>query len=98
MGQHRGCWPGDPISPISGDECVLLCPLQCEVSHYRLRTKPLEGYCHSCSLVISVRSFGAHLHLFPALKSSLLGRHFRSNEKVQLAVKNSLRSLDTVFY
>ncbi|GBO30342.1 hypothetical protein AVEN_55112-1 [Araneus ventricosus] len=32
-------------------------------------------------------------HFFPALKSALSGRHFRSNEEVQRAVKNFLRSL-----
>ncbi|GBM02845.1 hypothetical protein AVEN_52024-1 [Araneus ventricosus] len=47
MGQDRGCKPSDPISPILGDEYVLLCPLLCGVLHYRPRTKPLEAYCHS---------------------------------------------------
>ncbi|GBM33599.1 hypothetical protein AVEN_181843-1 [Araneus ventricosus] len=42
MGQDRDCRQGDPISPIPGDECVLLCPLLCGVLHYRPRTKPLE--------------------------------------------------------
>ncbi|GBM64629.1 hypothetical protein AVEN_91701-1 [Araneus ventricosus] len=93
MGQDRGCRQGDPISPIPGDECVLLWPLLCGVLHYRSRTKPLETYCHSCSLVISVRTFGTHPHLFPALKSALSGCHFRSNEEVQQAVKNFPRSL-----
>ncbi|GBM35500.1 hypothetical protein AVEN_257198-1 [Araneus ventricosus] len=27
MGQDRSCRLGDPIPPIPGDECVLLCPL-----------------------------------------------------------------------
>ncbi|GBO15335.1 hypothetical protein AVEN_105388-1 [Araneus ventricosus] len=36
--------------------------------------------------------------LFPALKSTLSGRHFRSNEEVQRAVKNVLPSLGTDFY
>ncbi|GBO38332.1 hypothetical protein AVEN_132764-1 [Araneus ventricosus] len=35
---------------------------------------------------------------FPAAKSSLSGRHFRSNEELRQAVKNYLRSLDTDFY
>ncbi|GBO26585.1 hypothetical protein AVEN_81001-1 [Araneus ventricosus] len=83
MGQERGCRPGDPISPIPGDECVLLCPLLCGILRYHPRTKPLEVYCHSCNLVISIRSFGTHLHLFPALKSVLSVLHFRSNEEVQ---------------
>ncbi|GBM12784.1 hypothetical protein AVEN_147964-1 [Araneus ventricosus] len=43
MGQDRGCRPGDPISPIPGDECALLCPLLCWVLHYRPRTKPLDS-------------------------------------------------------
>ncbi|GBL83296.1 hypothetical protein AVEN_110623-1 [Araneus ventricosus] len=42
-GQNQGCRPGDPISPITGDECVLLCPVLCGVLHYRLRTKPLNS-------------------------------------------------------
>ncbi|GBN40463.1 hypothetical protein AVEN_60048-1 [Araneus ventricosus] len=83
MGQYLGCRPGDPISPIPGDECVLLCPLLCGIFHHHPRTKPLKAFCHSCSLVISVRSFGTHLHLLPALKSALSGRHFRSNEEMQ---------------
>ncbi|GBO38589.1 hypothetical protein AVEN_230537-1, partial [Araneus ventricosus] len=41
--QDLGCRPGDPISPISDDECVLLCPLLCGVLHYRPRTKPLNS-------------------------------------------------------
>ncbi|GBN16800.1 hypothetical protein AVEN_218463-1 [Araneus ventricosus] len=86
----------DPISSIPGEECVLLCPLLCGVLHHRPRTKPLEAYCHSCSLVINVGSFGTHL--LSALKSALSGRHFRSNEEVQQAVKNFLRSLGTEFY
>ncbi|GBM35643.1 hypothetical protein AVEN_244527-1 [Araneus ventricosus] len=48
-------------------------------------------------LMISLRSFDTHLHLFPALKSALSGRHFQSNEEVQRAVKNFLRSLGTNF-
>ncbi|GBO29268.1 hypothetical protein AVEN_193961-1 [Araneus ventricosus] len=75
-----------------------MCPLLCGILHYRPRTKPLEAYCYSCSLVISVRSFGNHLHLFSALKSALSGHHFRSNEEVRLAVKNFLRWLGTDFY
>ncbi|GBM96179.1 hypothetical protein AVEN_249982-1 [Araneus ventricosus] len=98
MGQDRDCRPGDRISPIPGDECVLLCPLLCGVLHYRPRTKPLEAYCHACSLVISMSSFGIHLHPFPALKSALSGRHFRNNEEVRSAVKNLLRSLGNDFY
>ncbi|GBN15472.1 hypothetical protein AVEN_16099-1 [Araneus ventricosus] len=42
MGQNWGCWPCDPISTIPGDECVLLCPLQCGVLQYRPRTKSLN--------------------------------------------------------
>ncbi|GBO03132.1 hypothetical protein AVEN_260472-1 [Araneus ventricosus] len=64
MGQDRACSPGDPISIIPAHECVVLCPLFCGVLHYRPRTRPLEAYCHSCSLVISVRSFGIHPRLF----------------------------------
>ncbi|GBM00687.1 hypothetical protein AVEN_118031-1 [Araneus ventricosus] len=92
------CRPGDPIFRIPGDECVLLCPLLCGVLHCCPRTKPLETYCHSCSLLISVRPFGTHFHLFPALKSVLSGRHFRSNEEVEQAAKNFHRSLGTDFY
>ncbi|GBM18754.1 hypothetical protein AVEN_44312-1 [Araneus ventricosus] len=40
MGQDRGCRPADSISPMLGDECVLLCPLLCGVLHYRPRTNP----------------------------------------------------------
>ncbi|GBN96403.1 hypothetical protein AVEN_19362-1 [Araneus ventricosus] len=42
MGQDRGCRPGDTISLIPGNECVLLCPLLCWVLHYCPRTKPLN--------------------------------------------------------
>ncbi|GBN69607.1 hypothetical protein AVEN_25772-1 [Araneus ventricosus] len=59
------------------------------------KVKPLEVYCYSYSLVISVRFFGT---LFPALTSSLSGRHFRSNEEVRQTVRNFLRSLGTDFY
>ncbi|GBN06927.1 Histone-lysine N-methyltransferase SETMAR [Araneus ventricosus] len=37
-------------------------------------------------------------HLFPALKSALSGRHFRSNKEVRQALRNFLLSLDTDFY
>ncbi|GBM93441.1 hypothetical protein AVEN_218623-1 [Araneus ventricosus] len=43
MLQDRGCRPGDPISPIPGDECLLLCLLLCCVLHYRPSTKPLNS-------------------------------------------------------
>ncbi|GBN63245.1 hypothetical protein AVEN_74480-1 [Araneus ventricosus] len=79
MGKDRDCRQGDPISLIPGDECVLFCPLLCGVVHYIPRRKPHQAYCHSSSLVVSVRSFGASLHLFPALKSALSGPHFRSD-------------------
>ncbi|GBL71557.1 hypothetical protein AVEN_79143-1 [Araneus ventricosus] len=99
MGKDRDCRSGDPISPIPGNECVLLCLFLCGGLHYHPRTKPLEAYCYSCSLVISpMGTFGTHLHLFPALKSALSGRHFRSNEEVRQGVKNFLRSLSTDFY
>ncbi|GBM55260.1 hypothetical protein AVEN_18080-1 [Araneus ventricosus] len=62
------------------------------------KNKPLKVYCHTCSLVISVRSFGTHSHLFPALKSALSGRHFRSHEEVRQAVMTFLRSVGTDFY
>ncbi|GBM48373.1 hypothetical protein AVEN_103559-1 [Araneus ventricosus] len=39
-----------------------------------------------------------HLHHFPALKSALSGRHFRSNEDVRQAVTNFRPSLGTDFY
>ncbi|GBM77859.1 hypothetical protein AVEN_24611-1 [Araneus ventricosus] len=97
VGQDQSCRPGDPISYIPVDECVLSCPLLCGVLHYPPRTKPLEAHCHSCSFVINVRTFGTHLHLFPTLKSALLGRHFRSNQEVQRDVMNFLRSLGTDF-
>ncbi|GBN72070.1 hypothetical protein AVEN_48435-1 [Araneus ventricosus] len=29
MEQDWSCRPDDPISPIPGDECVLLCPMLC---------------------------------------------------------------------
>ncbi|GBL81951.1 hypothetical protein AVEN_50536-1 [Araneus ventricosus] len=93
MGQDWGCRPGAPISSISGDECVLLCFLLCGVLDYCPRTNPLKAYCHPCSFVIGVRSYVTNLHLFPVLKSSLSGRHFRSNEGVRLVVKKFLRSL-----
>ncbi|GBM03633.1 hypothetical protein AVEN_203198-1 [Araneus ventricosus] len=94
----RSCRPGDPISSIPGDECVLLCALLCGILYYRPITKPLEAYCHSCSLLTTVRFFGTHLRLLPALKSALSGRHFRSNEDVRRAVKNFLHSLGTDFH
>ncbi|GBM53961.1 hypothetical protein AVEN_18727-1 [Araneus ventricosus] len=37
-------------------------------------------------------------HLFPALKSTLSERHFRSDEEVRLAVMTFLRSLGTDYY
>ncbi|GBN58709.1 hypothetical protein AVEN_237245-1 [Araneus ventricosus] len=43
MGQDRVCRPGDSISPIQGDECVLWCPFLCRVFHYRLRTELLNS-------------------------------------------------------
>ncbi|GBL82221.1 hypothetical protein AVEN_252408-1 [Araneus ventricosus] len=43
MRQDRGCRPGDPISLVQDDECVLLCPLLCEVLHYCPRTKPFNS-------------------------------------------------------
>ncbi|GBM69491.1 hypothetical protein AVEN_227659-1 [Araneus ventricosus] len=70
----------------------------CGVLHYRPSSKPIEAYCHSYSLVISVRSFGTHLHLFPILKSALSRSHFQSNEDMRQAVKNFLRSLGNNFY
>ncbi|GBL88204.1 hypothetical protein AVEN_117789-1 [Araneus ventricosus] len=102
--QKKGKWWGKigsigrVIQCFSSQACVLLCALLCGVSHYRPRTKPLEAYCDSCTLVISVRSFSTHIHIFPALKSALWGRHFRGNEEMQQAVKNFLRSLGTDFY
>ncbi|GBM70913.1 hypothetical protein AVEN_263587-1 [Araneus ventricosus] len=86
------------ISPIPGDECVLLCSLMCEILHYRSRTKFLEAYHYSCKVVVSVRSFGTHLHLFLAIKSVPSVRHFRSNEEVRQDVKNFISTLDTDFY
>ncbi|GBN12328.1 hypothetical protein AVEN_250728-1 [Araneus ventricosus] len=97
MGHDRGCMLDDRISPIPGDEYVLLCPLLCGVLHYRPKTKPFEAYCRSCSLVISLRSFGPDVHLFPALKSALSGHNFRSNEEVKQAVKNFPRLLAPTF-
>ncbi|GBO32968.1 hypothetical protein AVEN_31791-1 [Araneus ventricosus] len=93
MEQNRGCMPGDPVSPIADDEYVLLCPVLCEFLHYHPRTRHLEAYCHYCSLLISVRSFGTHLHPFRTLKSALSGRHFHSNEEVWGAAKTCLSSL-----
>ncbi|GBO09366.1 hypothetical protein AVEN_95016-1 [Araneus ventricosus] len=40
MGQDRVCRPGDPISPIPGDKCVLLCHLLSGVLYYRPRANP----------------------------------------------------------
>ncbi|GBL89469.1 hypothetical protein AVEN_87816-1 [Araneus ventricosus] len=40
----------------------------------------------------------SNFQLFPAMKSALSGRHFRSNGKVRQDVKNFLRSLATDFY
>ncbi|GBM74875.1 hypothetical protein AVEN_212318-1 [Araneus ventricosus] len=42
IGQDRGCWPGNPMSTIRSEECVLLCPSLCGVLRYRRRTKPLN--------------------------------------------------------
>ncbi|GBM38774.1 hypothetical protein AVEN_210512-1 [Araneus ventricosus] len=89
MVQDQDCRPCEPISPIPVDECALLCLLLCGTMHYRPRTKPIGVYCHFCSLVISVRSFGTHLHLFPASKAALSGKK---------AVKKILLSLCTDFY
>ncbi|GBM43105.1 hypothetical protein AVEN_269920-1 [Araneus ventricosus] len=60
MGQDRGCRPGDPISPIQGEECVVLCSLLCGALHYRPKTKPL-----------STQEPTSPSDLFPALKSAL---------------------------
>ncbi|GBO39486.1 hypothetical protein AVEN_110460-1 [Araneus ventricosus] len=79
MVQYRGCRSGDPISSIPGDECIPLCSLLC--AHY---CKPLEAYCHSCSLVISVRSFGTNLYFYPAWKSSLSERPAKKSAKNRL--------------
>ncbi|GBM00884.1 hypothetical protein AVEN_257388-1 [Araneus ventricosus] len=59
MRQDRVCRPGDPISPIPGDECVLLCPSLCGVLHYRPRTKPLN----------TRKLVGPYSPIFPALNS-----------------------------
>ncbi|GBM02081.1 hypothetical protein AVEN_209766-1 [Araneus ventricosus] len=40
MGQNWGCRLGDPISPILGYECVLLCPLLCGVLRYAQEQNP----------------------------------------------------------
>ncbi|GBN59969.1 hypothetical protein AVEN_103951-1 [Araneus ventricosus] len=72
-GQDQESKPGDPISPIPGDECVLLYPSQCGILHYRPRTKPQEVYFHSCSLVISVRSFGPPSSPFSYIEVSTIG-------------------------
>ncbi|GBM29147.1 hypothetical protein AVEN_97426-1 [Araneus ventricosus] len=42
MGQDRGFMSGHSISPIPGNECVLLCPLLCWVLQYGPRTKSLD--------------------------------------------------------
>ncbi|GBO10881.1 hypothetical protein AVEN_227851-1 [Araneus ventricosus] len=95
MGQDRGCRPGDRISPIPGNECVLLCLLLCGVLHYRPRTKPLEAYCHSCDQCEILRHPSSP---FSCIKSAPSGRHFRSNEEVRQPAKNFLRSLGTDSY
>ncbi|GBO20072.1 hypothetical protein AVEN_219802-1 [Araneus ventricosus] len=48
-----------------------------------------------CFLQIDFIPYLAPSDTFPALKSALSGRHFRSNEEVRQAVKNFLLSLDT---
>ncbi|GBM41868.1 hypothetical protein AVEN_8537-1 [Araneus ventricosus] len=75
MGQDRGCKLGDPISPIPGDECVLLCPLLCGVLHYRPRTKLVDS--RAMVRPYSPDLTPSNFHLFPALKSALSGRQFR---------------------
>ncbi|GBM25792.1 hypothetical protein AVEN_188389-1 [Araneus ventricosus] len=60
MGQDRGCRPSDPISPIPGNEYVLLYPVLCGILHYRSKTKSLnasnsglqfgEGVAIACSI------------------------------------------------
>ncbi|GBL84309.1 hypothetical protein AVEN_118680-1 [Araneus ventricosus] len=40
MGQDRHCRGVDPIYPIPGDECVLLCTFLGGVLHYNRRTNP----------------------------------------------------------
>ncbi|GBO14129.1 hypothetical protein AVEN_183374-1 [Araneus ventricosus] len=91
--QDWGCGLGDPIPPIPGSFVSLAVWGPSLSSKYNTT----QAYCHSCSVVVSVRSFGSRRHLFPALKLALLGRHFRSNEEVHLAVKNYLRSLGIDF-
>ncbi|GBN90501.1 hypothetical protein AVEN_89958-1 [Araneus ventricosus] len=48
--QDRGCRPCDPISPISGDECVLFCPLLCGVLQSPRKKNPLVSmpFLQSC--------------------------------------------------
>ncbi|GBO41168.1 hypothetical protein AVEN_144238-1 [Araneus ventricosus] len=46
MEQDRGCRPSDPIFPIPGDECVLLCSLLCGILRYRSKTEPLNSRAH----------------------------------------------------
>ncbi|GBN10413.1 hypothetical protein AVEN_12166-1 [Araneus ventricosus] len=93
MGLQAGCFN---LSHFSRRMC---CLVSLAVWGLALSPKIIKmHYCHSCSLVVSVRSFSTHLHLFHTLKSELSGRHFRSNEEVRLAVKNFFRSLGTDFY
>ncbi|GBL95596.1 hypothetical protein AVEN_24807-1 [Araneus ventricosus] len=72
MVQDLVCSSGDPISPIPGDECVLLCPLLCGVLHYRPKTKPIN------SRALVGTNDPSDFHLFPAMKSAISGRHFRT--------------------
>ncbi|GBM08286.1 hypothetical protein AVEN_101420-1 [Araneus ventricosus] len=77
MGQDRGCWRGHPISPIPGDECILLSPLLCGVLHYRPRTKPLN----SRILLRPIR-----LSPFSSIEVSTIGTSL-SNMLIKLALR-----------
>ncbi|GBN04745.1 hypothetical protein AVEN_253466-1 [Araneus ventricosus] len=64
MGQDRSCRTGDSISPIQGDECVVLWPLLFGVLHYHPRTKPhnLRVLVGPYSPILSKQTFTFILH------------------------------------
>ncbi|GBM24546.1 hypothetical protein AVEN_217125-1 [Araneus ventricosus] len=61
------------------------------------KNKTLRGLLPFLQSYGQLQVLRTQLHLFPALKSALSGRHFRSNEEVRQAVKNFLRSLGIDF-
>ncbi|GBN02122.1 hypothetical protein AVEN_71633-1 [Araneus ventricosus] len=76
MRQDRDCRPGDPISPIQADECVLLCPYCVIIQEQNLLTQepwsgptaPSDFYLFSCVEVSSIRTSLSNLFIRLALR------------------------------